>query len=240
MFGTRQLEDLKLSQIIWNRRRSKTSTLSLTLMSGVHVFSLLQRCTEHKPNTTTPSSSRCSSSSLSTSTRPPSTWLSLKEGETQVCLLTHTQSISMYEGPTFTFSLLLCRFVGYPSNYGTLFGMRNEDVSLKFTTKCQKWRVLHMPAIVFSSLFFYSSMSKLPCLCVCVCLLTVLQCGPGGCLIELAEQLFIIMVGKQLINNIQEFIIPYVPHDWCTGPAFLRDQTSVCLFFYGKYLLIHK
>lgn len=36
------------------------------------------------------------------------------------------------------------------------------------------------------------------------------QCGPGGCLIELAEQLFIIMVGKQLINNIQEFILPYV------------------------------
>ncbi|XP_056589437.1 anoctamin-7 isoform X1 [Triplophysa dalaica] len=34
------------------------------------------------------------------------------------------------------------------------------------------------------------------------------DCGPGGCLIELAEQLCIIMVGKQLINNIQEFIIP--------------------------------
>jgi len=37
-----------------------------------------------------------------------------------------------------------------------------------------------------------------------------LQCGPGGCLIELAEQLCIIMVGKQLINNAQEFVIPYV------------------------------
>ncbi|XP_036388323.1 anoctamin-7 isoform X2 [Megalops cyprinoides] len=36
------------------------------------------------------------------------------------------------------------------------------------------------------------------------------DCGPGGCLIELAEQLFIIMVGKQLINNIQEFVIPKV------------------------------
>ncbi|MBN3294663.1 ANO7 protein, partial [Polypterus senegalus] len=34
------------------------------------------------------------------------------------------------------------------------------------------------------------------------------DCGPGGCLIELAEQLFIIMVGKQIINNIQEFVIP--------------------------------
>ncbi|KAI5095678.1 anoctamin-7 [Silurus meridionalis] len=36
------------------------------------------------------------------------------------------------------------------------------------------------------------------------------DCGPGGCLIELAEQLFIIMMGKQLINNIQEFILPKV------------------------------
>uniref|UniRef100_A0A8C7U3X5 Anoctamin n=1 Tax=Oncorhynchus mykiss TaxID=8022 RepID=A0A8C7U3X5_ONCMY len=35
------------------------------------------------------------------------------------------------------------------------------------------------------------------------------ECGPGGCLIELAEQLFIIMVGKQLISNVQEFVIPY-------------------------------
>uniref|UniRef100_W5MKX8 Anoctamin n=1 Tax=Lepisosteus oculatus TaxID=7918 RepID=W5MKX8_LEPOC len=36
------------------------------------------------------------------------------------------------------------------------------------------------------------------------------DCGPGGCLIELAEQLFIIMVGKQIISNIQEFLIPKV------------------------------
>lgn len=34
------------------------------------------------------------------------------------------------------------------------------------------------------------------------------QCGAGGCLIELAQELLVIMVGKQLINNIQEFICP--------------------------------
>uniref|UniRef100_S4R4Z6 Anoctamin n=1 Tax=Petromyzon marinus TaxID=7757 RepID=S4R4Z6_PETMA len=34
------------------------------------------------------------------------------------------------------------------------------------------------------------------------------DCGPGGCLIELAQQLIIIMVGKQVINNIQEFVFP--------------------------------
>uniref|UniRef100_A0AAQ5YTP4 Anoctamin n=1 Tax=Amphiprion ocellaris TaxID=80972 RepID=A0AAQ5YTP4_AMPOC len=71
------------------------------------------------------------------------------------------QFVNFYSSP-FYVAFFKGRFVGYPSNYGTLFGMRNED------------------------------------------------CGPGGCLIELAEQLFIIMVGKQLINNIQEFIIPYV------------------------------
>ncbi|XP_016377939.1 anoctamin-7-like isoform X1 [Sinocyclocheilus rhinocerous] len=38
------------------------------------------------------------------------------------------------------------------------------------------------------------------------------DCGPGGCLIELAEQLCIIMVGKQLINNVQEFVIPKIKY----------------------------
>uniref|UniRef100_A0A3Q2PEP6 Anoctamin n=1 Tax=Fundulus heteroclitus TaxID=8078 RepID=A0A3Q2PEP6_FUNHE len=67
------------------------------------------------------------------------------------------QFVNFYSSPFYV--AFFKGFVGYPTNYGTLFGMRNED------------------------------------------------CGPGGCLIELAEQLFIIMVGKQLINNIQEFII---------------------------------
>uniref|UniRef100_A0A4W6BN82 Anoctamin n=1 Tax=Lates calcarifer TaxID=8187 RepID=A0A4W6BN82_LATCA len=71
------------------------------------------------------------------------------------------QFVNFYSSP-FYVAFFKGRFVGYPTNYGTLFGMRNED------------------------------------------------CGPGGCLIELAEQLFIIMVGKQLINNVQEFIIPKV------------------------------
>ncbi|KAM6924593.1 anoctamin-7 [Xenentodon cancila] len=71
------------------------------------------------------------------------------------------QFVNFYSSP-FYVAFFKGRFVGYPTNYGTLLGMRNED------------------------------------------------CGPGGCLIELAEQLFIIMVGKQLINNIQEFIIPKV------------------------------
>uniref|UniRef100_A0A3B3ZSM6 Anoctamin n=1 Tax=Periophthalmus magnuspinnatus TaxID=409849 RepID=A0A3B3ZSM6_9GOBI len=67
------------------------------------------------------------------------------------------QFVNFYSSPFYV--AFFKGFVGYPTNYGTLFGMRNED------------------------------------------------CGPGGCLIELAEQLFIIMVGKQLINNVQEFIL---------------------------------
>ncbi|CAL8400741.1 unnamed protein product, partial [Boreogadus saida] len=71
------------------------------------------------------------------------------------------QFVNFYSSP-FYVAFFKGRYVGYPSNYGTLLGMRNED------------------------------------------------CGPGGCLIELAEQLFIIMVGKQLIGNVQEFVIPKV------------------------------
>uniref|UniRef100_A0A8C4ZM08 Anoctamin n=1 Tax=Gadus morhua TaxID=8049 RepID=A0A8C4ZM08_GADMO len=40
------------------------------------------------------------------------------------------------------------------------------------------------------------------------------DCGPGGCLIELAQELLVIMVGKQLINNIQEFLSPKLKGWW--------------------------
>ncbi|XP_073346616.1 anoctamin-7 isoform X1 [Pagrus major] len=40
------------------------------------------------------------------------------------------------------------------------------------------------------------------------------DCGAGGCLIELAQELLVIMVGKQLINNIQEFLCPKLKAWW--------------------------
>ncbi|XP_041796880.1 anoctamin-7 [Chelmon rostratus] len=40
------------------------------------------------------------------------------------------------------------------------------------------------------------------------------DCGAGGCLIELAQELLVIMVGKQTINNMQEFIIPKLKSWW--------------------------
>lgn len=63
--------------------------------------------------------------------------------------------------------------------------------------------ILHIPSFKTSS----DCLSAVSCTCLCT---FPLQCGPGGCLIELAQQLFIIMVGKQFINNVQEFVIPYV------------------------------
>uniref|UniRef100_A0A8C5S969 Anoctamin n=1 Tax=Laticauda laticaudata TaxID=8630 RepID=A0A8C5S969_LATLA len=40
------------------------------------------------------------------------------------------------------------------------------------------------------------------------------DCAPGGCLIELAQELLVIMVGKQIINNIQEVLIPKLKTWW--------------------------
>uniref|UniRef100_M4AIV3 Anoctamin n=1 Tax=Xiphophorus maculatus TaxID=8083 RepID=M4AIV3_XIPMA len=40
------------------------------------------------------------------------------------------------------------------------------------------------------------------------------DCGVGGCLIDLAQELLIIMVGKQIINNIEEFVSPKVKVWW--------------------------
>ncbi|XP_039617734.1 anoctamin-7 [Polypterus senegalus] len=40
------------------------------------------------------------------------------------------------------------------------------------------------------------------------------DCGAGGCLIELAQELLIIMGGKQVINNVQEFVVPKLKGWW--------------------------
>ncbi|KAL8574872.1 hypothetical protein ACOMHN_044894 [Nucella lapillus] len=40
------------------------------------------------------------------------------------------------------------------------------------------------------------------------------ECNNGGCLIELAQQLGVIMIGKQVINNAQEIIVPKLKGFW--------------------------
>ncbi|KAF3693421.1 Anoctamin-7 New gene expressed in prostate -like protein Transmembrane protein 16G [Channa argus] len=75
------------------------------------------------------------------------------------------QFVNFYSSPVYI-AFFKGRFVGYPGNYYTLFGVHNED------------------------------------------------CGAGGCLIELAQEMLVIMVGKQLINNIQEFIVPKLRSWW--------------------------
>uniref|UniRef100_A0A672H7N9 Anoctamin n=1 Tax=Salarias fasciatus TaxID=181472 RepID=A0A672H7N9_SALFA len=69
------------------------------------------------------------------------------------------QFVNFYSSPVYI-AFFKGRFIGYPGNYNTLLGVRNED------------------------------------------------CGAGGCLIELAQELLVIMVGKQLINNVQEKLKP--------------------------------
>ncbi|XP_058389354.1 anoctamin-7 [Diceros bicornis minor] len=40
------------------------------------------------------------------------------------------------------------------------------------------------------------------------------ECAAGGCLIELAQELLVIMVGKQIINNVQEVLVPKLKGWW--------------------------
>ena len=37
-----------------------------------------------------------------------------------------------------------------------------------------------------------------------------MQCDPSGCIVDLTIQLAIIMIGKQVLNNVKQIIIPYV------------------------------
>ncbi|XP_030742794.1 anoctamin-7 [Echinops telfairi] len=75
------------------------------------------------------------------------------------------QFVNFYSSPVYI-AFFKGRFVGYPGNYHTLFGVRNEE------------------------------------------------CAAGGCLIELAQELLVIMVGKQLLNNAQEILLPKLQSWW--------------------------
>ena len=74
------------------------------------------------------------------------------------------------------------KFVGYPGHYHNIFGsnLRNEDVRKKDGKVC---------------IFFSFTKASL-------------QCGNGGCLIELAQQLAVIMIGGWDDDNaIREIMI---------------------------------
>ncbi|KAA3681139.1 anoctamin-7 [Paragonimus westermani] len=52
------------------------------------------------------------------------------------------------------------------------------------------------------------------------------DCDNGGCLIELAQQLIVIMVGKQLINNCQEILIPKLQTWWHKRKKGLNSKAN--------------
>merc|ERR550539_1697015 len=49
------------------------------------------------------------------------------------------------------------------------------------------------------------------------------DCSNGGCLIELAQQLAVIMIGKQTINNCQEIFVPKLKAWWHSKKAKLSE-----------------
>uniref|UniRef100_A0A8C3KA56 Anoctamin n=1 Tax=Calidris pygmaea TaxID=425635 RepID=A0A8C3KA56_9CHAR len=81
------------------------------------------------------------------------------------------QFVTFYSSPVYI-AFFKGKFVGYPGNYQSFLGVRNEE------------------------------------------------CSPGGCFIELAQELLVIMVGKQIINNVQEVAIPKLKCWWHKNKLF--------------------
>ncbi|NXN36475.1 ANO7 protein, partial [Rhinoptilus africanus] len=75
------------------------------------------------------------------------------------------QFVTFYSFPVYI-AFFKGKFVGYPGNYRSFLGVRNEE------------------------------------------------CSPGGCFMELAQELLVIMVGKQIVNNAQEVAIPKLKCWW--------------------------
>ncbi|KAJ8256873.1 hypothetical protein COCON_G00190250 [Conger conger] len=86
------------------------------------------------------------------------------------------QFVNFYSTPIYI-GFFRGRFVGFPGNHRTIFGIIPED------------------------------------------------CDAGGCLIELAQELVVIMVGKQLINNVEEFVCPKLK-SWWKKRQFRQSEES--------------
>uniref|UniRef100_A0A8C5EA40 Anoctamin n=1 Tax=Gouania willdenowi TaxID=441366 RepID=A0A8C5EA40_GOUWI len=59
------------------------------------------------------------------------------------------------------------------------------------------------------------------------------DCGAGGCLIDLAQELLIIMVGKQMVSNIQEFLVVKLKAWWQRRKTFNlkefnKEEVELC------------
>uniref|UniRef100_A0A1I8IMF5 Anoctamin n=1 Tax=Macrostomum lignano TaxID=282301 RepID=A0A1I8IMF5_9PLAT len=67
------------------------------------------------------------------------------------------------------------------------------------------------------------------------------ECDNGGCLIELAQQLAVIMIGKQIINNCQEVFLPKLftwIHRFTKGLNWSRSQEAEASRCQADYQLI--
>lgn len=83
------------------------------------------------------------------------------------------------------------KFVGNPRKYNRIFGYRQEEV------RNYIYKFIVSITSIINSLWFTSNM-----------VFIMLQCSPGGCLIEMSIQLAIIMVGQQIFNSILEILTP--------------------------------
>ena len=108
------------------------------------------------------------------------------------------------------------RFVGYPGRYNYIFGtLRNEDVS-------NIWELI-------------TNIGGKMCPLSCIKIVFWFQCSNGGCLIELAQQLAVIMIGKQMINNAQEILFPKIQAWWHSKKV--RYECHVLNFYFTRLLI---
>lgn len=66
----------------------------------------------------------------------------------------------------------------------------------------------------------------------------IFQCEEGGCLIELAQQLAIIMIGKQVINNLMEIGLPWAKSWWLrirAGRSGSNENKNNCSQIHADY-----
>nr|XP_022909053.1 anoctamin-4 isoform X2 [Onthophagus taurus] len=99
-----------------------------------------------------------------------------------------------YYASIFYIAFFKGKFIGSPKNYNRILGYRQEELKA-MAMHCKSFKLLCLIIYVRRVLALIGTVNTL-------------QCGPGGCLLELCIQLAIIMVGKQAMNTALEMLFP--------------------------------
>ncbi|CAL4063773.1 unnamed protein product, partial [Meganyctiphanes norvegica] len=133
-------------------------------------------------------------------------------------LRSQAQAISSLSGAVVNFIIIMCMGRVYEKLAWklTAWEMHRTQTEFEdsFTIKVFIFQFVNFYSSIFYIAFFKGRFVGYPGHYHLILGLRNEDCSAGGCLIELAQQLGVIMIGKQVVNNAQEILVPKMKAWW--------------------------